>query len=119
MTDKMRKFLETASEDPALIEKMRQAETQEALIALAAEIGFTLTEEDLKEDLFEGAISDDEMDAVTGGSGCGCYGLGAGNQAGSMEQWCECVMFGTGWETDAEQEIRCICASVGEGAAGS
>ena len=44
------------------------------MIALAAENGFTLTQEDLKQEPASGEISDDELEAVAGGkTTCNCF----------------------------------------------
>ncbi|MDE5754255.1 MAG: Nif11-like leader peptide family RiPP precursor [Oscillospiraceae bacterium] len=63
---------------PELIEKARQAESPEELLALAKENGITLTEDEAREYFSElhkqsqknGELSDDELDNVSGG---GCY----------------------------------------------
>ena len=68
MTDNMRKFLEAASQDKEFLEKFSKAESQEAIVALATEKGFALTEEDLKQEQpVSSVVSDDELDAVAGG----------------------------------------------------
>lgn len=59
---------------PELLEKARAAETPEALLALAAEAGVTLTPEEAQAhfDLFHqtGELADEELDNVSGGKGC-------------------------------------------------
>ena len=50
MTDNLKAFLEAASKDKELLEKLKTAGTPEAVIALAKEKGFDLTAEDLKQD---------------------------------------------------------------------
>ena len=73
MTDNMKSFLEAVSEDKAFIERLSKAETPEALIALAAEKGFTLTAEDLTREAPTGELADDELDDVAGGAGFMTY----------------------------------------------
>ena len=120
MTDNLKKFLEAASQDKAFIEKLKKAETPEAVIALAAEKGFTLTMEDLKPALQTGEVSDDEMDAVAGGKECYCA-IGGGGVAGGNDTVCACVLMGEGdgyWKTITGEIIikqRCICPFAGQG----
>ena len=90
MTDNMKKFLEAVSQDKEFLEKLTGAETPEAVIALAAEKGFTLTQEDLKQEPASGKISDDELEAVAGGETCGCFFGGGG------ERSCGCFFGGSG-----------------------
>ena len=69
MTEKMIAFLEEVSKDKAFLEKLQNAGTPEALIALAAEKGFQLTAEDLKQpEAASGELSDDELENVAGGA---------------------------------------------------
>ena len=102
MTDNMKKFLEAASQDREFVEKLNKAETPEAVISLAAEKGFTLTEEDLKPALQTGEVSDDEMDAVAGGKTCVCV-AGGGGEAGTRDETCACVLGGAGLYVDIHQ----------------
>jgi len=69
MTDNMKSFLETVSEDKEFIEKLSKADSPEAVIALAKEKGFTLTAEDLTQEAPTGELTDDELDDVAGGAG--------------------------------------------------
>ena len=72
MTEKMITFLKEASKDKAFLEKLQNAETAEALIALAAEKGFQLTAEDLDQlKTVGGELSDDELADVAGGANVG------------------------------------------------
>ena len=89
MTDNMKKFLEAVSQNKECIEKLKKAETPEAVIALAAEKGFTLTQEDLKRESATGEISDGELEAVAGGKTCACFFGGGGTFSG-------CVFAGVG-----------------------
>ncbi len=67
MTEKMIKFLEAADKDAALAEKLKAAETLEAVAALAKEYGFTFTDEDLKVELPTGELDDEALEDVAGG----------------------------------------------------
>ena len=97
MTENMKKFLEEASKDKEYLEKVNKAETPEAVIALAAEKGFTLTAEDLKPDQPTGELNEDELDAVAGGKACGCV-VGGGGEGGEADGVCACVLAGEGVE---------------------
>ena len=68
MTKDAKSFLEALSRDKELLEKIKEAPTTEAVIALAAEKGFALTAEDLKP-AAAGELSDDDLDGVAGGTG--------------------------------------------------
>lgn len=61
MTDNVRKLLEMASADEALKEKLTNA-SKEEIIAIAEEAGIVLEEADFE-------IGDDELRAVSGGTG--------------------------------------------------
>ena len=113
MTDCMKQFLEEASKDKDLIEKLNNAETSEEVIALAAETGFTLTEEDLKPDAGIQDVSDDELDAVAGGKACYCA-VGGGGEADSNEKVCACVLVGAGEMADGKDRCACCVGGVGE-----
>ena len=67
MTENMERFLEEVAKDEALAEALDNAETPEAVAALAAEKGFTLTEEDLRPDEPQGELEDEALDDVAGG----------------------------------------------------
>ena len=112
MTDNMKKFLEAVSQNKECIEMLKKAETQEAVIALAAENGFTLTQEDLKQEPASGGISDDELEAVAGGKTCGCA-IGGGGASSGDQGGCGCWLGGVGAMND--DSIRCVCAVGGGG----
>lgn len=123
MTDNMRKFLEEASKDKEFTEKLNKAETLETIVALAAEKGFTLTEEDLKGNGASAELSATEMDAVAGGVGgqtCVCV-LGGGGLGGGDDDKCVCVFGGGGTGTEhigfvhIIGSVRCFCAAGGGG----
>ena len=72
MNENVKSFLEEAARDPALAERLAGAETAEELLALAAEKGYTLKEEDLVSALAApktGELDDTDLDDVTGGIG--------------------------------------------------
>ena len=115
MTDNLKKFLEEASKDQEFIEKVNGTHAPEALIALAAEKGFALTAEDLKPDQPTGELSEDELDAVAGGSACACISFGLGEKEKADKQ-CICYAAGAGKGVENKKEVlRCGCATIGGG----
>ena len=116
MTDAMREFLEEASKDKEFSQKVSKADTKEALIALAAEKGFTLTEADMESPKpQDGEISDDEVEAVAGGGMCFCA-VGGGGTKGDYDKTCACVLAGAGdGYTHGDKGCRCECAMAGIG----
>lgn len=110
----MKLFLEKLSQDAALAEKAEKETRIPALIALAAELGISLTEEDFRR---SEELSDDELDAVAGGSdsSCGCIIGGAGRVGPNKttEKLCVCVAGGGG--EYANGECRCACVGFGVG----
>ena len=112
MTSNLKNFLEQASKDKEFIEKLNKADTPEAVIALAAEKGFSLTPEDLKNEPAAGSLDDSEVEAVTGGDKCYCFAGGGGEALGD-ERTCACVMYGQGDMEDGG--TRCTCALGGTG----
>ncbi len=113
MTVNLNKFLEAASLDKVFLEKLNKAETPEAVIALAAEKGFSLTEEDLKPALQTGEVSDAELDAVAGGKTCACV-AGGGGEVSENDDLCVCVFTGFGLSAD-RCNVRCYCWAAGGG----
>ncbi len=84
MTDKMKSFVEAMAQDQALAEALNAAETPEAVIALAKEKGFDLTERDLAmAEVPTGELSDDALDDVAGGAGLFGYMGQTGTTYGS------------------------------------
>ena len=68
MTDNMKKILEAASKDAELMKKLDGTKDPAEFIAAAKEMGFTLTEEDLKSGTAKkGELNDDELDTIAGG----------------------------------------------------
>ena len=82
MTENMTKFLEAVSKDEALKSELEafmkdgNVKDEQALIEFAVKKGFTLTEDDFKQE--ESELSEDELQAVAGG---GCAGLGCSWEA--------------------------------------
>ncbi len=126
----MRKFLEaiTKEGDKAFIEKLNKAETPEAVIALAKEKGFALTEADVKPESRSGELSDDELEAVAGGKACYCA-VGGGGEADRGDKVCACVLYGYGRVTGfngplkdcsmiGDPFVRCLCTLGGYGEEG-
>ena len=111
MSDNMKKFLELASKDENLKQKMQSfndmepAEAISAGIALAKELGIELSEADFAKEESNGELSDDELDAVAGGGGCGCAIAGGGD---GESYTCGCVFYGEGGD-------NCICPVGGAG----
>ena len=125
MTDNLKKFLEEASKDEALIEKICKAESKDVILSLAAEKGFALTAEDLSEPKApNGEVCDDELEAVAGGKTCVCV-AGGGGEAGGDDHTCWCVLVGEGsgyyhhhcgyYGTKDGNENRCFCMGGGHG----
>ena len=87
--------------------------TKEELLREAAKLGIALTDADFKQEGREGIVPDDELDAVSGGGKCGCYGSGGGTADGTGLRPCGCVTIGVGnFEDDVQ---RCYCMVAGGG----
>ena len=89
-----------------------QSKMQEQMIELMKEYGVELTEEDFKEPSEK--LSDDELEAVSGGGGCGCWGGGGGDYL-----ICGCVLVGSGGIKgieDLSDYGGCVCVGDGVGA---
>lgn len=112
MNENLKKFLEKVSEDKALAEKVSAEKDPAALFALAKEMGFELTEDDLKKPVEE--ISDDELDAVAGGGDVSCAcAMGGGGTKDSNDKTCACVLAGAGYAKSGRE--RCVCGFAGYG----
>ena len=110
MTENMKKFLLTVSEDQELREKASKLE-KEALIALAAELSIELTDNDFVRPC--GEMSEAELVAVSGGGDCYCV-AGGGGTKGANYPACACVLAGAG---ESERGgARCACCMAGSGA---
>lgn len=111
MSENLKKFLEKVSEDKALAEKVSAEKDAAALIALAKEMGFELTEEDLKK---PAELTDDELDTVAGGGDVSCAcALGGGGTKDSNDKTCACVLAGAGYAKNGRE--RCVCGFAGYG----
>ena len=111
MTKNLLAFLEAASKDEKLIKKIGAMEKDE-LIATAKALGLELTEADLEKPAAE--LSDDELEAVSGGSDVSCVcAMGGGGTKDNNDKTCACVLAGVGY-TDEKSE-RCLCGFAGYG----
>lgn len=111
MTENMKKFLEKVSADKALTEKVAKLD-KDAVIALAKEFGFELTEADFAAP--EGELASGELEAVTGGyKRCICVSGGGGKKDNEGDV-CACVYGGAGL-SKVDGEVRCLCAMAGTG----
>ena len=124
MSENLKKFLELVSKDEALKQKamacndMEKEDAIRASIALAKEVGIELTEADFAKKEADGELSDDELDAVTGGVlACFCElaGGGGGTDANDHKKFgCACVIYGQGGDGRAE-DSNCVCVTTGGG----
>lgn len=111
MTENLKKFLETVSAQEELGKKSSAA-SKEELMAMAKELGLELTEADFKQKSAE--LSDDELEAVSGGSSCSCSISGSGKQdVDGPDDVCACNLTGLGY--DIRMNIRCLCQLDGYG----
>ena len=111
MTENMKKFLEAVSRDEALTAKVGSLGKEE-LIALAKELGITLTEADFSEP--SGELDDDELDAVAGGGDVSCAcAMGGGGTKDNSDKACVCIVCGAGYTKSGRD--RCVCGLAGYG----
>ena len=112
MTENMKKFLETVSQNEELCAKVG-AMGKEELIALARELGIEWTNEDLiKPEVKE--LDDEELDAVAGGIDVSCAcALGGGGAKDDNDKTCACVIAGGGYSKTGRE--RCVCGFAGYG----
>lgn len=112
MSENMKKFLEKVSEDRALGEQIGSEKDVQVIIAKAAELGIELTEADFQKPVEE--MSDDELDAVGGGSDVSCAcALGGGGTKDNNDKTCACVLAGAGYTRTGRE--RCVCGFAGYG----
>ena len=77
----------------------------------AKELGIALTAADFEE---SNEISDDDLDAVSGGSDVSCAcAMGGGGEKDTNDKTCACVLAGVGYEKDGSE--RCLCGFAGYG----
>ena len=112
MTENAKKFLELLSSDETLAARAT-GKKKEELIEIAKEHGITLSAEDFEAPAQ--ALSDDELDAVVGGSGCACV-IGGGGSKNSEFKACACVLYGQG--NTKKGKMRCMCTGAGAGGGG-
>ncbi len=114
MTENMQLFLKKASEDKELAQKVSEEKDINVLIAIAKDLGITLTEEEFNENTAPNELSDDEIDAVTGGSDVACAcALGGGGTKDNNDKTCACVLAGAGYTRTGRE--RCVCGFAGYG----
>lgn len=86
-------------------------------IALAAEYGVTLTQEDFTKKPDDGELSDEELEAVAGGGTCWCM-YGGGGEADpdgtGYHGTCACVLGGGGEGRNGCEPCVCILGGYGE-----
>lgn len=110
MTENIRKLLELISGNAELTARLNNA-SKEDVIALAKELGITLTDADF-DPPENGEISENELETVSGGKQCYCY-MGGGGTASEGEKTCACVLYGHGnWSNGS---MRCTCPCIGDG----
>lgn len=116
MTENLKKFVEEASKNEELKEKLMKLDENSInqIIPIAKEYGFELTEEDLKPESNQTEedkpLSLDELDAVSGGDGHGkrdkngtsCWCSFGGGNKGNNDGQCACVMYGQ------NEGFRCV-----------
>ena len=101
--------MESVSENDELIKKIGTM-TKDELIVQAKEPGIELTEADF--DKLTCEINDDELDAVAGGSDCGC--IMGGGAKDSNDVTCACVLVGGG-QKESNAKLHCFCIGSGAG----
>jgi len=69
--EQLKAFLEKVKSDTSLQEKLKSAADADAVIDIAKEAGFTVSGEELKK--AEADISEEELEFVAGGGGCGIW----------------------------------------------
>lgn len=112
MNENMKKFLETVSKDEELTKKIGAMGLEE-LLALAKELGLELSAADLEKPVVQ-ELSDDDLDAVAGGSDVSCAcAMGGGGTKDSNDKTCACVLAGVGYDTYSSE--RCLCGFAGYG----
>lgn len=96
--------------------EMRQ-KVADQLSHIAQKYGIQLTAEDILNEN-AGQLSDDDLDAVAGGTECYCV-IGGGGEGGKSskgtDEICGCVLAGFGNDSINEGDFRCVCALYGSG----
>ena len=115
--EQLKKVMQEHPEINEMIKELRadsQEEMQAKMIELLKEYGVELTAEDLKAP--SGELSDDELEAVSGGGGCGCPVIGGG---GGDYLGCGCFVAGAGLvegTCTVNEYGGCCCIGAGAGA---
>ena len=116
MSENLKAFLAKVSADAQQIERLKAAKEYGESIALAKEIGLELTLADIEPDNSE--LSEDELNAVSGGKSGGCFCILAGGGGGKNGRddvyGCACVAYGQGGD-GSKDDFTCFCALGGEG----
>jgi predicted ribosomally synthesized peptide with nif11-like leader len=110
MSENLKKFFEAISKDEALVQKVGSM-SQEELLALGKELGIELTAQDFEQPQ---ELSDDDLDAVAGGSDVSCAcAMGGGGTKDTNDRTCACVLAGVGYDKNGSE--RCLCGFAGYG----
>ena len=112
MSENMKLFLEKVSASDELSKKVSEEKDVNVLIAMAKEMGITITAEDFKKPVEE--LSEDELDVVAGGGDVACAcAMGGGGTKDSNDKACACVLCGAGYAKSGRE--RCVCGFAGYG----
>lgn len=114
MSENLKKFLELVSGSAELSARLNAAD-KDGIFAMAKELGIELSNADFARQNEE--LSDDELDAVAGGSdsSCTCILGGGGKKDSSFgaSKACVCVLGGGGEKIGGG--ARCACVAYGMG----
>ena len=83
--EQLKAFLEKVKGDTSLQEKLKAAADSDAVLAIAKDVGFSISIDDLKN--AQSKISEEELEDVTGGGGGSC-GTVASLMAPPWIAWC-------------------------------
>ena len=116
MSENLKAFLAKVSADAALVERLKSAKESDDILALAKELGMELTLADIEPESSE--LSEDELNAVSGGKSGGCFcvlaGGGGGKNGRDDVYGCACVAYGQDGD-GSRDDFTCFCALGGEG----
>ena len=86
-------------------------QSEEQALALGKELGIELTAQDFEQPQ---ELSDDDLDAVAGGSDVSCAcAMGGGGTKDTNDRTCACVLAGVGYDKNGSE--RCLCGFAGYG----
>lgn len=111
MTNDAKEFLALASKDEAIKNELKNAKDTETTLKIAESHGFSLSADDFTPSEME-ELSEDELEAVAGGSFCMCNNAGSG---GAHNLNCSCSFDGEGKDPDPSGRGFCICVRFGLG----